>query len=63
MPTITLRGSGPAPAGYTRCWRADCDSRRDPFTGRFGRLGNHYHPTMLSPKGGESHGNAVRTAR
>lgn len=44
LTTITMRGRGPAPNGYARCWSSLCPARRDPSTGRFSEVGNHYHP-------------------
>ena len=41
----TLRGHGPAPAGWARCLDTRCPARRDPFTGRFPSAAQwHYHP-------------------
>lgn len=45
----TLRGRGPAPAGYYTCHKgAKCAAWRDPSTGRFGSL--HYHPCEAEPE-------------
>lgn len=44
-----LRGSGPAPRGYIKClarpW-SSCTFSRDFSTGRFTRIGTHYHPLV-----------------
>ena len=43
MGLVTLRGSGPAPAGYHACWKGPkCPAWRHPSTGRFGS--KHFHP-------------------
>jgi len=44
----TLRGSGPAPPGYHRCWNTQCPKRRQPDSGRFGKAGAHYHPIVVT---------------
>ncbi len=46
----TLRGSGPAPAGYYRCCDAKCPARREPCSGRFAKSGGHYHPTTIAER-------------
>lgn len=47
--TETLRGRGPAPPGYRVCFDDTCPGRRDPTTGRFGPIPNHFHPVPAQP--------------
>lgn len=47
--THALRGSGPAPRGYIKCLARPWSSRpfsRDFRTGRFTKVGTHYHPLV-----------------
>ena len=46
----TLRGQGPAPAGYFKCYDPKCPARRDPCSGRFTQTGHHYHRVLYQPK-------------
>ena len=39
----TMRGHGPAPAGFFTCWHKDCQAARSPFF-PFKRERMHYHP-------------------
>lgn len=49
MGLSTLRGSGPPPPGFYRCWDPKCPARRSPSSGKMEKSGAHYHPLKSNP--------------